>query len=75
MMLELYNAVFNLKFFFQLLQILFAFYICREMSQRVMLSGIGSTNKFIEYVTKFWDSFYIDSVKIKQYSVLLSYHN
>ena len=45
------------------------------MSQRVMLSGIGSTNKFIEYVTKFWDSFYIDSVKIKQYSVLLSYHN
>ena len=47
----------------------------KEMSQRVMLSGIGSTNKFIEYVTKFWDSFYIDSVKIKQYSVLLSYHN
>lgn len=47
----------------------------KEISQNVMLSGIGSTNKFIEYVTQFWSSFYIDSVKIKKYSVLLSYHN
>ncbi|XP_052102906.1 N-acetylated-alpha-linked acidic dipeptidase 2-like isoform X3 [Mytilus californianus] len=46
-----------------------------EMSRQVMLSGIGTTNKFIEYLIQFWSSFPLDSVKMKQYSVLLSYRN
>ncbi|XP_076086726.1 putative N-acetylated-alpha-linked acidic dipeptidase isoform X2 [Mytilus galloprovincialis] len=46
-----------------------------EISKQVMLSGIGTTNKFIEYLISFWSTFPLDSVKMKQYSVLLSYRN
>ncbi|VDH99937.1 N-acetylated-alpha-linked acidic dipeptidase [Mytilus galloprovincialis] len=47
----------------------------KEISKQVMLSGIGTTNKFIEYLISFWSTFPLDSVKMKQYSVLLSYRN
>ncbi|XP_041378101.1 putative N-acetylated-alpha-linked acidic dipeptidase isoform X2 [Gigantopelta aegis] len=45
----------------------------KVITSEVMLSGMGNIIGKIEYVKKFWKYYKFDSVKIKQYSVQLSY--
>lgn len=45
------------------------------ITRYVHMSGVGSTNKLLDYVEQKWRTFPFDAVKVKKYNVTLSYAN